>query len=155
MKLRGFVPLLAGIAAVGWAAGCGSTSSPPTQSSSGSISTTASAPAATSTQATSAPTATAGGPLSGTWSGSYSGAFTGTFTLNWTESGSSLSGNIDLSPGGSESISGTVTGSSIQFGAVGSEAITYNGTVSGGASMSGDYSVIGTSGGSWTASKTS
>jgi hypothetical protein len=156
MKLGRFVPLLAGLAAVSLAAGCGSTSSPPSQSSSGS--TTLSVPgAATPTPAiaTAIPTAATSGSLSGTWSGSYSGAFTGSFNLTWTQTGSSLSGSIDLTPGGTESLTGTVSGNTLQFGAVGSEAITYNGTVSGDSSMSGGYSVAGMGGGSWTASKTS
>jgi hypothetical protein len=154
MRIRSFVPLLAGLAAVSLAA-CGSTSSSPTQSSSSS--TTASAPpAATSipATATATPTATASGPLSGTWSGSYTGAFSGTFTLTWQESSSKLSGTIDLSPGGTETLTGTVNGSSIQFGFVGSESITYTGTVSG-SSMSGSYQVQGAGSGSWTASQTS
>src|ERR1035437_4650022 len=130
MKLRGFVPLLAGLAAVSLVAGCGSSSGPPTQSSSSTTTTSAPA-AATSAPATATPTA-ASGSLSGTWSGSYTGAFTGSFTLNCTQSGSALSGSITLTPGGTETISGTVNGSIIAFGAVGSEAITYNGTVSGG-----------------------
>ena len=75
--------------------------------------------------------------------------------LTWTQTGSSLSGSIDLTPGGTESLTGTVSGNTLQFGAVGSEAITYNGTVSGDSSMSGSYSVAGMGGGSWTASKTS
>src|ERR1017187_7064906 len=102
MKLRGFVPLLAGLAAVSLVAGCGSSSGPVTQSSSGT--TITSAPAA----ATSAPptAAAASGSLTGTWSGSYTGAFTGSFTLNCTQSGSALSGSITLTPGGTETISG-------------------------------------------------
>ena len=35
--------------------------------------------------------------LSGTWSGQYSGGYNGTFTLNWTQSGSKLTGTIKLS----------------------------------------------------------
>src|ERR1039458_5671364 len=132
MKLRGFVPLLAGLAAVSLVAGCGSSSGPVTQSSSGTTITSAPA-AATSAPAPAPPTAAAAsGSLTGTWSGSYTGAFTGSFTLNCTQSGSALSGSITLTPGGTETISGHVHGSTIAFGAVGSEAITYNGTVSGG-----------------------
>lgn len=155
MKLHRYVPLLVGLAAVTLAAGCGSTSSTPTQSSSSSTA----PPAATSAPATSAPatptpTAAASGSLTGAWSGNYTGAFSGSFTLNWTELGSSLSGNIDLSSIGTETITGTVSGSTLNFGAVGSEAITYTGTVSG-SSMSGSYTVQGAGGGNWTASQTS
>jgi hypothetical protein len=97
----------------------------------------------------------AGGPLSGTWSGRYSGAYHGTFTLRWTQSGSQLSGTIKLStsPNAKPSIKGTVHGSTIRFGTVGSAAITYSGSVSG-KSMSGHYQTPG-GGGSWSAHKTS
>jgi hypothetical protein len=93
--------------------------------------------------------------LSGTWDGKYSGAFTGTFVLRWAQAGSKLSGTINLSTaGGTLPIHGTVSGDSIQFGTVGSEAITYTGAVSGG-SMSGSYQVAGGAGGSgtWSANK--
>ncbi len=117
-----------------------------------------SAPAAT-TPATSAPatSAPATGALSGTWNGQYSGAYQGTFVLNWTQSGSNLSGTIKLStPPNTLHIHGTVNGNSIRFGTVGSAAITYSGTVSGNNSMSGTYQVQsgnGTVGGPWSASK--
>jgi len=96
----------------------------------------------------------ASGGLSGTWSGRYSGAFQGTFTLTWQQSGSNLSGTIDLSSDGSPSINGTVQGNAIRFGTVGSEAITYTGSVSGN-SMSGTYQVANGGSGTWSASKTS
>jgi hypothetical protein len=107
----------------------------------------------TPSQASSSVPAPAGADLSGTWSGQYSGTFSGTFTLNWQQSGSTLSGTIDLSTGGTDTINGTVNGSSIQFGTVGSAAITYTGTVSGN-SMSGTYKTPA-GGGSWSAHKTS
>ncbi len=93
--------------------------------------------------------------ISGTWSGKYGGAYHGTFTLHWTESGSRLTGTIKLSatPNARTSIKGTVHGSSIRFGTVGSTAITYSGTVSG-KSMSGKYQTPG-GGGSWSAHETS
>ena len=91
------------------------------------------------------------GPLSGTWSGQYSGTFSGSFTLKWTETGSKLSGTIDLSPGGTMGVNGSVSGSSINFGTVGSKAIKYNGSISGG-SMSGNYTTPA-GGGSWSATK--
>ena len=59
----------------------------------------------------------------------------------------------DLSTDGTPSVNGTVSGSSIRFGTVGSSAITYTGTVSGN-SMSGSYQTPG-GGGSWSAHKTS
>lgn len=134
------------------AAGCGSSSSTST-------STPATTPAAASpttstpatTPATAAP-ATSG--LSGSWSGEYGGAYSGTFVLNWTQSGSSLNGKITISaPPSTLKVNGTLTGSTIQFGTVGSLAITYSGSVSG-STMSGSYTVGGAAGGSWKAKKT-
>ena len=92
--------------------------------------------------------------LSGTWSGKYSGAYHGTFRLQWTQSGSQLSGTIKLSTVGSKLVlKGTVRSRVIRFGTVGSTAITYSGTVSG-RSMSGSYHTPG-GGGSWSAHRTS
>jgi hypothetical protein len=98
--------------------------------------------------------------VSGTWKGKYSGTFTGTFKLTWTETKSNLSGTIMISAFGNAAtpIHGTLKGASIQFGTVGSEAITYSGSVSG-SSMSGTWKleanghVGGT--GSWKANKSS
>jgi hypothetical protein len=91
--------------------------------------------------------------LSGTWSGQYSGGYNGTFTLQWTQSGSKLTGTIKLSqPSGTFSINGNVHGGAISFGAVGAGA-TYTGSVSG-KSMSGSYDAA-PQGGSWSAKKTS
>jgi hypothetical protein len=101
---------------------------------------------------------TAGSGLSGKWSGQYSGAFQGTFTLNWTQSGSKLSGTIRLSSfNGTLPINGTVDGNAIHFGTVGSTDITYTGSVSGD-SMSGTYQVHtpnGAVGGPWNATRSS
>jgi hypothetical protein len=119
------------------------------------------APAATSTTASAAATTQATTPaaatdLSGSWSGQYSGSYQGTFTLSWQQSGSALSGTIKLSnPPSTVPLHGTVNGSSLQFGTVGSTAVTYSGTFSGG-SMSGTWQIQGSSdGGPWSASKTS
>jgi hypothetical protein len=117
----------------------------------------AAAPAASSAApAAAAPAAAAAASgLSGKWSGQYSGAFAGTFNLNWRQSGSKLNGFIQLSsPGTSQPINGSVAGSTIRFGTVGSSAITYTGTVSGN-SMSGTYRVHDGAGsrGNWSASK--
>jgi len=101
--------------------------------------------------ASSAPAAA--GPLTGTWNGHYGGSYQGTFVLHWHQSGSKLSGRIHISnPASSLPIHGSVGGGSIQFGTVGSYAITYSGTVSG-TSMSGTYKVGGAQGGNWSASK--
>jgi hypothetical protein len=107
-----------------------------------------------------AATAPKHGSLSGKWSGSYSGSFGGTFKLTWQQSGHSLSGTITISgfKNVPTSIHGTVQGSSIRFGTVGSESITYSGSVSGN-SMSGTWKIHADGrsmgGGSWNASKSS
>jgi hypothetical protein len=89
--------------------------------------------------------------LAGTWSGQYKGAFTGTFTLTWTQTGTALNGKITLtSPSGKYTVTGSVNGTAISFGAVGAGA-TYTGSVSG-TSMMGSYkSPAG--GGTWSAQK--
>ena len=93
--------------------------------------------------------------LSGTWNGEYSGAYTGTFVLNWKQTGSKLTGTIELSaPPATLSLNGTITGTTIEFGTVGSAEITYSGTVAGD-KMSGTYSVNGSPGGDWSATKSS
>ncbi len=141
------VALVASLAVI--ATGCSSSDSnpTPTTTSSAAVIPTTSAPTS------SAPTSGASGAdLSGTWTGNYSGAFTGTFTLTWQQTGSKLSGTIDLSTDGSPQIDGSVTGDTITFGTVGSTAITYTGTVSGN-SMSGTYTVGSAGGGSWSAKK--
>jgi hypothetical protein len=113
----------------------------------------AAAPAAS---APAQPAASSG--LSGKWRGRYSGAYQGHFVLRWHQSGSRLSGTITLSAPsrGTVPIHGTVQGSTIRFGTVGSEAITYSGSASGN-SMSGTWQIKGPSGpaggGPWSASK--
>ena len=76
--------------------------------------------------------------------------------LDWQQSGSNLSGTIKLSSeSGTDDVNGTVNGGTISFGTVGSQAITYSGSVSGD-SMSGTYKVQtpnGSVGGSWSATK--
>ncbi len=93
------------------------------------------------------------GSLTGTWSGKYTGAYHGTFKLSWKQSRTQLTGTIKLSnPPSEPSVKGTLRGSKIHFGTVGSAAITYSGSVSG-KSMSGTYHAPG-GGGSWSAHKT-
>jgi hypothetical protein len=135
------------------AAGCGSSSKSTTARTTGAPAggstpetTAATAPAAT-TETTTSPTG-----LSVVWDGQYNGAYTGTFVLNWTQSGSNLGGSIKLSaPETTLSVNGSLQGSFIRFGTVGSVAITYTGSVSGG-SMTGSYSTP-TGGGGWSATK--
>jgi hypothetical protein len=137
-------------------AGCGSggSSSTTTQTSSPASSPSTSTPtSAVTTTTPPASSSSSSSGLSGKWSGTYSGAYSGTFKLDWQQSGSKLSGTIDLSTGGTNSVTGTVTGSSIKFGTVGGPGITYTGTVSG-SSMSGSYNTPG-GGGSWSAHQTS
>jgi hypothetical protein len=143
---------LAGLAVVALlAAGCGSSSS--NTASTGS--TAAGVPAAATTTAASTTTtaaSTSESDLSGSWKGQYGGAYSGTFVLSWQQSGSTLSGKITLSaPASTLDVNGSLHGSSITFGTVGSTAITYTGTVSG-SSMSGSYQTPG-GGGNWSASK--
>ena len=89
--------------------------------------------------------------LAGTWSGAYSGTFSGTFTIHWRQTRSTLRGSIALSrPKGTYTITGSVSGSKIRFGAVGAGA-TYTGSVSG-SSMSGSYKTA-QGGGTWSAKK--
>ena len=108
--------------------------------------------ASTSRTKTSLPVADPG--LSGRWKGTYKGAYTGTFVLRWTQSTAKLAGTIDLSTApGAIPINGTVVGGRIRFGTVGSQAITYTGSVSG-RSMSGRYEIAGGAGGSGTWSAT-
>ncbi|HUJ67198.1 MAG TPA: hypothetical protein VLX59_16755 [Acidimicrobiales bacterium] len=127
--------------------------------------TTPSTPAASATTAVPAtagattPASPASGDLSGTWSGNYTGSFSGTFTLTWQQTGSNLSGTIKISGFGDvpTNIDGSVQGSSIRFGTVHGQEVTYTGTVSG-ASMSGSWQIPvpgHTVKGSWSASKSS
>jgi len=111
------------------------------------------APTTSTAAAPRSSTKAAGVDLSGRWTGKYDGAFTGTFVLKWTQGGSTLSGTIELSaPPDTESLTGTVTGSTISFGTVGSTAVTYSGTIAGN-SMSGTYKVNGAPSGDWQATK--
>ena len=119
--------------------------------------TSAATPTATATP-TAAPTPTPTAsvatvvPLGGTWNGTYSGKYSGTFVLTWVQSGAGLVGTIALtSPNTTLHITGNATGSSINFGAVGS--VAYTGTISGN-TMSGTYVEAGGGGnGSWSAMK--
>jgi hypothetical protein len=123
-------------------------------------STSAWASTSSTQQKTHTPTSSKRPALSGTWAGTYSGAFSGTFKLTWAQTGHNLSGTIKVSGFNNEptSIHGTVRGVSISFGTVGSEAITYSGSVSG-SSMSGNWKIVAhgksMGGGSWSASKSS
>lgn len=132
-------------------AGCGGSSSSSTTKALASTTHAAKSTPASTAAAKSTPASTAAASgLPGAWSGQYSGAFTGTFHLNWTQSGSKLSGTITLSdPPETTGITGSVSGGSIKFGTV--SGAVYSGTISG-SSMSGNY-VTPKGGGSWNANK--
>jgi hypothetical protein len=92
--------------------------------------------------------------LAGIWVGSYGGAVSGTFSLHWTQTGTKLTGTINLSrPKGSYGITGSVhQGGGISFGAL-SVGATYTGSVSNHSkSMSGRWTSA-QGGGSWSAHK--
>jgi hypothetical protein len=122
------------------------------------VTATQSAKAAAAPAASAPAQAAANSGLSGKWRGQYSGAYQGHFVLRWHQSGSRLDGTITLSTParGTVPIHGTVQGSTIKFGTVGSEAITYSGSVSG-SSMSGTWQIKGPNGaaggGPWSASR--
>jgi hypothetical protein len=123
-------------------------------------------PAATQTQTTppappptTPPNQAAG--LSGTWTGTWANSVpdhsTGAFTVVWTQSGANLSGTITITgtpclTGGS--ITGTVGGSTISFGAVNGQVhVDYTGVISG-STMAGTYATdCGNARGSWQATK--
>ena len=92
--------------------------------------------------------------LGGTWSGKYSGSYSGTFTLKWIEAKSKLAGTIALSkPKGTYGVTGSVSGTSIKFGAVTAGA-KYTGAVSkSGTTMSGSYTTADGGKGTWSATK--
>lgn len=103
------------------------------------------------TTSTPPPAAAATVDVSGTWTGQYTGVYSGTFTLAWQQTGSDVNGSIKLSsPASTYGIHGTLSGSAIQFGAVGT--VAYTGTVSGN-TMSGSYQSLKGGGGSWSATK--
>jgi hypothetical protein len=123
--------------------------------------TTAPAGAATTAPAGSATTAPATSGLTGAWPGEWQNttpdSSRGTFRIQWTQSGSSLSGTIAITgtpclTGGS--ISGSLNGGNLNFGVVTGQAqVSYTGTVSG-TTMSGTYTTsCGNAQGTWKATK--
>jgi hypothetical protein len=149
---RGLVIVTATAALAAALAACSTSSS--TTGTTGTGHTHTTAPKAKAAKAANSPKSTSA--LPGKWSGTYSGSYNGTFKLSWHQSGSHLHGTITISnPESTLPINGTVNGTAIKFGTVGSTAITYTGTVSGD-SMSGTYKVggaNGSTGGPWSASK--
>lgn len=110
-------------------------------------------PPATPTPAETQPPAGIEGTWQGSWSSNTYAGLSGGFRLNFVRNGTKLSGRITIT--GSRCISGgTITGSlkgnRIQFGAVqGAETIGYSGIFSGNA-MSGTWNVLQASGGECT-----
>lgn len=115
---------------------------------------TATTSAASTTRTVRAPAAPVAGGLSGTWKGTYRGSASGKFVVTLNQSGTRLSGSIVFPPTTKKySVTGTVNGSSIQFGTVGPKGkITYTGSVSGKNSMSGTWK-DGTAHGTWSATR--
>jgi hypothetical protein len=125
----------------------------------GSSSTHSRAPGPVETVAPSTPASTGGGTgsaLDGTWNGTWqNGGQSGTFSVAWTQSGSDLNGTLSISVAclDGASVTGTVSGTSIEFGSVkGQCQVDYKGDLSGD-QMSGTYDISGGGSGTWTASK--
>jgi len=124
------------------------------------------APPATASPSPSAPPTAApstGSSLEGTWNGTWQDTSpdqaSGSFSLTWTQNGDALTGNITVKGTpcvGVGTVSGTVTGSTITFGAVsGKNTVSYTGTISG-STMKGSYSApdaCENAQGTWSASK--
>jgi hypothetical protein len=107
----------------------------------------------------SAPTALGlGGQWSGIWKDTSPDTSSGTFSLSWIQTGNNLAGSITVKgtpclSGGT--VTGTINGSSISFGAVsGQVKITYDGSISGN-KMQGTYSAptCGNAKGDWSATQ--
>ena len=141
--------MAAGMALV--ACGGGSPDTTPTQGAT-------SAPAATTPPATQPAAGAAAGTWTGTWESDVFDGLSGTFEMTFTQSGNSLSGPITVDNADcitTGTVTGTLAGSQIEFGAVkASTTITYTGTLSGD-SMSGTYdsAECGNDKGTWEANR--
>jgi len=114
---------------------------------------------ATATLAVSTPPVGLNGTWNGTWQDTSPDQAGGTFVLTWTQNGSALAGNIVVKGTpclSAATVTGSVNGSSISFGAVsGTNTVTYNGTISGD-TMKGGYtapSACEDAQGTWTATR--
>jgi hypothetical protein len=98
------------------------------------------------------------GVWNGTWQDTSPDTSSGTFAVTFTEAGSALSGTIAVKGTPcltSGTVTGTITGSTISFGAVsGQVTITYDGSVSG-SKMQGTYAApaCGNAKGNWSATQ--
>lgn len=124
---------------------------------------TASTSGASTSQTTASTATPAAGQLEGTWTGTYTSkkfsSTSGGFTVVFTQSGTELSGTITLEAGcvTSGTLSGTVTGDTIDFGAVKGQGrtVSFTGSVDGD-QMKGTYdsdASCGNDNGTWTASR--
>ena len=124
--------------------------------------TTSSSTPGESTESAGAPvssTPTSGGDsaLTGTWNGTWqsSSDASGTFSVTFTQTSPSLNGTLSISVAclDGAKVTGTVSGSSIEFGSVKGQCdISYKGSIDGD-QMSGTYDLSGAAGGTWKASK--
>jgi hypothetical protein len=131
---------------------------PPAQPSAAPTTTSSSIPSVPPASSASA-SAGLGGSWTGTWQDVTPDQVAGTFTLTWTQSGNTLTGSIAVKGTpclAAASVSGSVSGSTITFGAVsGAHTVVYDGTVSG-TTMKGTYTAPAAcvdAKGNWTATK--
>ncbi|HEY5521266.1 MAG TPA: hypothetical protein VIK08_11460 [Candidatus Limnocylindrales bacterium] len=98
------------------------------------------------------------GPWRGTWRSAKFASTSGTFHVTFQVNGSSFSGTVSVSTQcvSQGTVSGSVVGNKIKFGAVqGNELVTFDGTVNGD-TMGGTYHTgkgCGTDNGTWSASR--
>lgn len=143
---------IAALLSTGLLAACGDSSGTATPTATFNPSTSAPSTSAPATSAPASTSSAAATQVAGTWSGQYSGVYSGTFALTWQQTGSNVNGSIKLSsPAKTYSIDGTLSGSSITFGAVG--VVTYTGSVTSSTMMSGTYQTPNGGSGNWSATK--
>lgn len=108
------------------------------------------------------PTNNQAGPLTGVWNGTWTNtepvAAVGTFVLTWVQQNDKIIGALSITGSNclkNGNVTGTVTGTSISFGAVdGSVTVEYIGTVESANRLSGSYrTTCGNSIGTWTATR--
>jgi hypothetical protein len=143
---------------------CGGTSTPTSSASpSGQAKQSIPPTSASPTEQTTTPAVAAGvaGTWNGVWRSTSSPGATGTFQMTFAQAGQSLSGPIEITGTPcitSGTITGTLSGTRITFGAVkGQNTVSYDGTWSGNV-MSGTYSApsaaCGNGTGNWQAART-
>ncbi len=158
--MRSAVVRMCGVSLVGAVLFAGCTSSSSTSTSSRSAGPVSSSFSTTGSPVSSGSTSDGGSTsaLDGKWNGTWtanSNAGSGAFAVTFKQSGSSLNGTLSISVAclDDAKVTGTVNGSSIDFGSVkGDCQVDYKGTVSGD-QMSGTYSASGLPAGTWKAAK--